>query len=196
MPEKSILIVDYQNRIVWFDGSITHRIAIKFGNIIKKLNEKQIAPITFYIRGLGGNPWSMISMFNDIMQSPSPIGCVAHDYVASACFTLTQAGVWRAALPGTKFLFHSADGFSRATKRNIQQTQQEISDWLERLKLADLMQFFYFSLRGRPVQAIHEMLKANMALSLPRAIQFFLVDKYFNRKDFLQDRQLIRKIQN
>lgn len=195
MPEKSILTVDYKNRVIWLDGSITQRVASRFGNIINKLNRFKVAPIVLYIRGPGGDPWSTISMFNDITESPSPIGCVAHGYVASGCFTLTQAGVWRAALPGTKFIFHSADGLSYASKKDRQQTQKQISDWLERLKLADFFQFFCFSLRGRPISMIQEMLKDNKVLSMPRAIKLHLIDKYFDKEDFLEDRKLIKKIQ-
>ena len=195
MPEKSILLVDYKHRIIWLDGSITPKMAFRFEKIMNKLNKIKIAPVILYIRGPGGNFWATISMINDISNSPSPVGCVAHGCVASGCFTLTQAGVWRAALPGTKFIFHSAEGFSRAFKKGIQQTQKEISDWLERLRLVDFLQFFWFSIRGRPVSMIQEMLKANMVLSLPVAIKFHLIDKYFDKQDFIHDRALIKKIQ-
>ena len=194
MREKSVLAVDYKSRVIWLDGSITEKMAFRFGKIINKLNKIQVAPIVLYIRGPGGNPWSVFSMINDIFNSPSPVGCVAHSYVASGCFTLTQAGKWRGALPGTKFFFHSADGVSYPSKKEIQQTQEDIGHWLERLKLADFMQFFYFSMRGRPVQMIWEMLKTNTKLSIPMAIKFQLIDNYFNKKDFLADRKFIRKI--
>lgn len=195
MPEKSILLADYRHRIIWLDGTITQKMASRFDNILNKLNKIKIAPIILYVKGPGGDPWAVVSMINDIINSPSPVGCVAHDYVASGCFTLTQAGTWRAALPGTKFVFHSADGLSRASKKSRQQTQKQISDWLETLKLADFIQFFWFSMKGRPVSIIQEMLKANMILSLPAAIRFHLIDKYFDKKDFLEDKRLIRKIQ-
>ncbi len=195
MPEKSELVVDYKHRIIWLDGTITCKMASRFGNILNKLNKTRIAPIILYVRGPGGDPWATISMINDISNSQSPVGCVAHDCVASGCFTLTQAGVWRAALPGTKFVLHSAEGLSHASKKDIQQTQKEISDWLERLRLVDFLQFFWFSMRGRPVSMIQEMLKANTVLSLPRAIKFRLVDRYFSRRDFIEHKKLIRKIQ-
>lgn len=192
--EKSILVADYKNRIIWFDGSITQKTASKFGDILNKLNRIKVAPIIFYVRGPGGDPWSTFAMINDVNNSPSPVGCVAHEYVASGCFTLTQAGVWRAALSGTKFVFHSAGGFSYACKKDIEQTQKDISDWLERLMLVDFVQFFWFSLRGRPVQMIQEMLKSNAVLSVPRAIKLHLIDSYYNRNDFLEDRRVIRKL--
>ncbi len=188
-------MVDYKHRIIWLDGTVTQKTASKFGNILNKLNRFKVAPIVFYIRGPGGDPWATISMINDITNSQSPVGCVAHGCVASGCFTLTQAGLWRAALPGTKFVFHSAEGFSRASKKNIQQTQKEISDWLERLRLADFIQFLWFSMKGRPVSMIQEMLKANVVLNLPGAIKFCLVDSCFSKKDFVRDKKLIRKIQ-
>lgn len=194
MKKKSILVADYKNRVVWFDGTITQKMASRFGNILKKLDKIKVAPIVLYIRGPGGDPWATLSMINDVFNSSSPVGCVAHGYVASGCFTLIQAGILRAALPGTKFVFHSAEGLSYASKKDTQQTQKQISDWLERLKLVDFIQFFWLSLRGRPVQMIHEMLKANMVLSLPRAIKLHLIDKYFDKEDFLVDKRRIRKL--
>ncbi|MDO8496537.1 MAG: ATP-dependent Clp protease proteolytic subunit [bacterium] len=192
--EKSILVADYKNRIIWFDGSITQKTASRFSKIVDRLNKLEVAPIVLYIRGPGGDPWSAFSMINDVFNSPSPIGCVAHGCVASGCFTLTQAGLWRAALPGTRFVFHSAEGMFRAHKKDIQMTQQELSDWAERLKLADFVQFFWFSMRGRPVWIIEEMLKSSKVLSLPQAKKLRLVDSYFKNTDFLQDEKKIREI--
>src|SRR3989344_2631149 len=194
MAEKSILVVDYKNRIIWLDGTITQKMASRFGRIMDKLNKIKVVPMVLYIRGPGGDPWATISMINDIIQSPSPVGCIAHGYVASGCFTLTQGGIWRVALPGTKFVFHSAEGFLYPSRRVIQQTQKDISEWLERLRLIDFMQFYFFSLRGRPVSMIQEMLKANAVLTLPAVIKLKLVDAYYDNKDFVHDRALIRKI--
>ena len=192
--EKSVLAVDYKERIMWFDGSITPKIASRFSRVIGKLNKLKTEPIVFYIRGPGGDPWSTFDMMNDITQSRSPVACVAHDYVASGCFTLTQAGVLRAALPGTKFVFHSAVGLSRANKVGIEQTQQELIDWVERLKLIDYVQFFWFSMRGRPVEMIQEMIKSDYVLSLPMAKKFKLMDAYFKKADFFKDRKRIREV--
>ncbi len=192
--EKSILVADYKNRIIWLDGLITRKTASSFSKIINRLNKSKKDPIVFYIRGPGGDPWSTFSIIGDIFNSSSPVGCVAHGYVASGCFTLTQAGTWRTALPGTKFMFHSADGVSYASKKDIVRTQKDLSDWAERLKLADFMQFFWFSMRGRPVQMMQEMVKSNTALSLPLAKKFKLIDAHFKKSDFLKDQKKIREI--
>ena len=192
--ERSILVADYKNRIIWFDGSITQKTASRFSKIVDRLNKLQIAPIVLYIRGPGGDPWSAFSMANDILISPSPIGCVAHDYAASGCFTLIQSGAWRAALPRTKFSFHSAEGMSYAHKKDIQQTQKDLSDWVERLRFIDVIQFFWFSMKGRPVEAIQTMLKSSQALSVPQAKEFKLLDSYFKKSDFVKDQRRIREI--
>lgn len=192
--EKSILVADYQNRVIWFDGSITQKTARRFSKILAKLNKLKKDPIVFYIRGLGGNPWATFSMINDIHNSPSPVGCVAHGHVASGCFTLTQPGTWRAALPGTKFFFHSAVTVSYPSKKNRELTQSELNTCLDKLRLADWIQFFWFSMRGRPVEMIQDMLKSNKSLSLPKAKKFKLMDISFKKSDFLKDRKSIRKI--
>lgn len=192
--EKSILVADYENRVIWFDGSITEKTAFRFSKILAKLNKLKREPIVFYIRGPGGDPWSAFSMINDIYNSLSPVGCVAHGYVASGCFTLTQAGMWSAALSGTKFSFHSAEGVFCASKNDQQITQEELTDWVERLRLIDFLQFFWFSMRGRPVGKIREMLKLSKALSLAMAKKLKLIDGYFSKADFLEDRKGIRKI--
>src|SRR3989338_6879521 len=137
VKEKSILVVDYKNRIIWIDGTITEKMASSFGKIINKLNRLEVVPIVLYIRGPGGDPWSTFSMINDIVNSPSSVGCVAHGYVASGCFTLTQGGAWRAAIAGTKFVFHSTAGVCLAHKNKVERTQKELIDWVERLRLAD-----------------------------------------------------------
>lgn len=192
--EKSVLAVDYKERIIWLDGEITQKMASRFSKIISKLNRLKVAPIVLYIRGPGGDSWSTFSMISDIQNSSSPVGCVAHDYVASGCFTLTQACIWRAALPRTKLVFHSAVGVFYASKEDVELTQKELSDWLEILRSIDFIQFFWFSMRGRPTQKIQKMLRSDKVLSLPRAERFKLMDAHFKKTDFLIDRRKIKEV--
>ena len=190
---KSILAVDYRKRIIWLDGDITDQTARRFRTIIRKINTIKIDPIVMYIRGDGGDPWSALSIMMDISNSPSQIGIVAHERVASGSFLITQAGFWRAALPGTKFLFHSAEGICSGHNDDRQFTRQKLVDWIEMLELIDYLQFQWFSRRGRPLEIIYDFLKTDKTLTLSEAKKFILVDYHYSRKDFLKDRLSIGK---
>lgn len=192
--EKSVLVADYKRRVIWFHGTITLMAAEKFGRIMKRLNNDGTDDIIFYIRGPGGDPWATFTMMNDISNSDSPVFCVAHKNVASGCFTLTQAGSGRAALPGTKFLFHSAVATFNGQKFNFEKTQAELREYLQRLELIDAIQFLWFTARGRPVELIHDFLKTDKVLSLPMAKKFQLIDAAYSRKRFLKDRKKMKKI--
>jgi ATP-dependent protease ClpP protease subunit len=190
MSEKFVLVCDYEHRVIWHDGFITERTASRFEKILKRLNKK-LGPICFYIRGPGGDPPSTFKMMQLIMGSENPVACIAHDHVCSGCFTMTQAGEHRLALPGTRFVFHPS--VIDVTDK-VRFTQQALVDEVEKLRRTDGIQLMYFIRKGKPAGEIYELFDAEAVITVPRAIKLNLIDAYYKKEDFLPDRRRIRKL--
>jgi len=193
--EEFALVAGYKERFIWLDGEINPKVAYQFKRMLSKLNRLKCAPITFYIRGPGGNSYSAFHIMNEINNSDSPVATVAHGYVGSGCFTITQAGAHRLALAGTKFIFHLAESaFEGKYSGIIEMTQSWHIDNLERLKLIDGAQLCWFSKKGRPIKKIFDLFKAETVLTVPKARKLHLIDDYYKEKDFLKDRRIARKL--
>ena len=195
--EKSDLVADYKERFVWLDGCITPKLADKFRRVMARLNKSEPAPIVLYIRGPGGEPHSALAMMNDIVNSKSPVVIVAHDFVNSACFLITQAGACRLAMAGTTFTFHPAVAvvFKKKYKEDeIQFTQAELIDSLERLRLTDGIQLTWFLKKGRPTQRIFNLFRVETTISVPKAQKLRLIDDYYDKKDFIKDRRIANRL--
>ena len=149
MTKKTVLVFDSRERFIWLDGMISPEVARRFKYILDMLNRK-FAPITLYIKGLGGDPYSAFCMMSDMNKSTSPISVVAHEYVGSGCFTITQAGDYRLAMKGTLFSFHPAVLIVHPKKESFEMTQEELIGTLESLRFKDAVQLTWFFKKGRP----------------------------------------------
>ncbi len=191
MKDKdTVFVVDYQNRTIWLDGSISVKIAKKFKKALSRLNKISYKHIIFYIRGPGGDPYATFTMMGDMSMSVSPIVTVSNDYVRSGCFTITQAGSIRLALKGTKFYFHPA--IATISKGSI--TQDHLVGMVEGLRLLDAVQLVWFSRKGRPVKKIHNLLISEATIGLSKAIKHKIMDGYYKEEDFIKDKKSIKKI--
>ena len=190
--KKTVLVFDSRERFIWLDGWITPEMASRFKRILDRLNRKS-APIVLYIRGMGGDPHSAFNIMSDMNNSISPISVVAHNYVASACFTITQAGDYRLAMKGTRFSFHPAVLVVQPKKESFEMTQEELMGTLESLRLTDGVQLSWFFKKGRPVKDIFNLFNTNTTINLPRAKRLKIMDDYYKERDFLRDRRIVRK---
>jgi len=195
MDEEFLLVVSYKERFIWLDGEINPKVAYRFKRMLAKLNKLNTSPIIFYVRGPGGNPHSTFFMMSEIMASNSPVAVVAHGFVNSGCFTITQAGTHRLALAGTKFTFHPAEGYFKENPTGlVRLAQDQFMDSLRRLMLIDAIQLFWFFKKGRPTKVIFDLFRAETTLSLPQARKLRLIDGYYKRGDFLKDIKIVRKL--
>lgn len=195
MKEKTVFVFDYKERIIWLDGSINPKVAVKFQKVLARLNKLKLSPIIFYIRGPGGDPYSTLFMMSAIVRSASPVAIIAYDYVNSGCFTITQAASYRLALKGTKFSFHPAEvDMAKQSYRSTSMTQEELIGILEGLRLIDGVQLVWFLSRGKPVEEIFRLFINNSTISLGTAKRLCLMDDYYKEADFIKDKKLVRRI--
>lgn len=192
MKEKSVLVASYKERFIWLDGVITRRTATVFRKMLTRLNRHKPAPIFLYIKGTGGDYYSTILMARYVERSLSPICIVAHGFVVSGCFLLTQASRYRLAMAGTKFRFHPAALMLREGVKFIE--QQEILDMLGRAKVCNAVQLSWFLRKGQPADQICRLFNNEALISLPKAIKLKLMDSYFKKEDFLKDRRIVRRL--
>lgn len=195
MDDEFALVTSYKERFIWLEGEINPRVAYQFKRMLAKLNKLKTFPIIFYVSGPGGSPHSVSFMMSEIMASDSPVIVVAHGFVNSGSFTITQAGAHRLALPGTKFNFHPAEGyFKENAKGLVRLSQDQLLESLEKLRLVDAIQLFWFFKKGRPTKTIFDLFRAETTLSLSKARKLHLIDDYYKREDFLRDRRIARKL--
>jgi hypothetical protein len=191
MAQKSVIVSDRNSRIIWIDGRIDKKLADKFSKKIKSFNKK-CAPIFIYIKGPGGDAHAAFQIMNDIENSDSPVATIAHDYVASACFLITQAGNHKLALPGTTFGFHRSNLYFKRYIEGIEQS--EVVAQLDRLRLVDALQLGWFLRKGRPTKEVFDLFHEGARISLSKAKKLNLIDDYYKKEDFLRDRRLINGI--
>ena len=194
MKVKTNLVVDYEDRFIWLDGHITSLVASRFVKMLAKLNRLECSPIIFYIKGPGGNPYPTFWMMSEIEASASPVAIVAHEYVNSACFTITQAGVHRLALKGTRFSFHPVEFDISNNQKVIRTTQQELMGVLDSLRLIDAMQLLWFLKRSRPVKKVMRLFIEDSTIGLSKARKLKIIDDYYEESDFLKDKRRAMKL--
>lgn len=191
MDERKVLLVDYKNRFIWFDGEINARIAKRFTRILRNLNRLKCSMIVFYIRGIGGDFHPALDMMNAITDSDSPVAIVAHDFVNSGCFLITQAGHHRLALAGTKFGFHrSVFHF----KQGINLGRHELLEFIEKARVLDAIQLGWFSRKARSTKEVFDLLDDEATISLKKAKDLGLMDDYYKKEDFLKDKRIVSKM--
>lgn len=196
MKDKTVFLVNYKRNFIWLDGSITPKVALMFQKALARLNDKAPSYIIFYIRGVGGDPYSAFSMMGDIANSRAPVSVVAHDYVRSGCFLITQAADYRLALKGTKFTFHSAEfDLSEYESAKVKaMTQEEVYGAMHSLRLIDGVQLAWFLKKGRPIKHIISLLLKDATISLGTAKRLKLMDDYYREEDFMKDKRLVNRI--
>jgi len=191
MNARKTLLVDYDNRFIWLDGEITAGIAKRFAHMLRKLNRLKCSMIIFYIRGIGGDFHPALDMMNAITASDSPVAIVAHDFVNSGCFLITQAGHHRLALAGTKFGFHrSVWNF----KQNIDLGRHELLEFVERGRVLDTIQLSWFFRKAQSVEEVFNLFDDEARIGLKKAKDLGLIDDYYKKEDFLKDKKVVNRM--
>ena len=193
MKETSVLVSDIDARFIWFEGEIFPGTAKIFARLLSKMNSSpEFGPIFFYIKGIGGDYAVTMEMAKCIERSPDPVCTVAHGYVGSGCFILTQAGQKRLAMDGTKFTFHPAAIGIRKGLENLE--QNEIHKLLNWAKVTNAVQLSWFLRRGEPAATICELFQGGAVIGLRKAIKLKLIDAYYKKSDFYKDRRIARRL--
>ena len=193
---KQLLVVDYQERVVWLDGEITAKTAKIFRAIMTKLNKKRCSPIGIYVRGPGGNIFACLEMMDEIDRSSSPVFCVGHGYLRSGSFLLIQAAARRLAVAKTRFTFHKAGDHSSIYKNvsSVKYTQAYYQDRLEKLRLIDAVQLRWFLKRSKQAEKLMGSFHKEATIGIKQAQELGVLDNYFKDKEFKKDRRVIKRI--
>lgn len=192
------VVASVKERFIWFEGGINRQSARAFIKQLIKLNNEGSEPIFFYLSGPGGGLYACLDMIIAINNSKSKIFCVAHDWVGSASFMLTQSVPvgFRLAIAGTKFKFHRTIDIRQSIKPGTQWTQEDYLTDIKDLVRWDGVELAMFFLKCRPDcrQEITELQQIEEILSVKRAIGLGIIDNYFNKKDFLKDRRVAKSL--
>lgn len=188
--EKSIFSVDYKEKIIWLEGNINQRVAYNFERAIARFKRLKLDNITFFISGSGGDVFAVFYMVGVIRNSGLRIGCVAHGYVASGCFILTQQALWTAALPKSRFVFHKVtDIYDSRDEESVNLINYLYG--IERTRFLDHFQLDIFFRKGRLLREIYYLFMKDAKITVPKAIKLGLVDCYFSKKEFLEAKKIV-----
>lgn len=200
MPMKKNwqIAVSPEERFIWFEGEINRQSVRAFARCLIKLNNDGSEPIFFYLTGGGGFIDSYLDMVIAINNSRSKIFCVAHGWVASASFMLTQAvpAGFRLAMAGTKFKFHRAVDIVQSVIPGSQFTQEDYLNDFKELARLDGLELAMFFLKCRPDcrGEITALQQAEKIISVNKAIKLGIIDNYFDKHDFFKDRRIAKAL--
>ncbi|PJE51284.1 MAG: hypothetical protein COV29_00815 [Candidatus Yanofskybacteria bacterium CG10_big_fil_rev_8_21_14_0_10_36_16] len=186
--EENVLAYSIDKRMIWMDirNSITNRTAFSFGQILKALNRKSNRDIKFFITGVGGDFFAALKMIGLIKSSQSKVTIVAHKFVRSACFTMTQAENTKEVLAtkDTEFMFHRAIGSTKTNgKKFLRFNRTDHFAMMEWLGLMDGLQAALFINRGTPISKIMGLFYEDATISFQECKQLKLIDGCFDEEE-------------
>src|SRR3989344_4871331 len=188
-----ILVADYVERFIWFEGEelITHSLASGIISILNKLNRISDQPITFFISGPGGDVYAFLKIAHAIEKLKSPVVFIAFDYVRSGCFMITQCGKACFGVAGTKFMFHRA---VHSWSGEMYMSQKDYLRLLRELMLIDAIQFMAFTKRGSPVKTVLKLFEQEAALSVEQAVALNFAAGIYEKDYFNKYKKMARKL--
>lgn len=193
------VVVSVKERFIWFEGKISRQAAKAFIKRLIQLNNCGTEPIFFYISGPGGSLDSYLDMVIAINNSKSKVFCVSHGWVGSASFMLTQSVPvgFRLAVTGTKFVFHrTIDCVIEQIKAGTNITQEDYLEDFKTLARLDGLALAMFFLKCKPDcrTQIAELQQGEEIISVNKAIKLGIMDNYFDKKDFMKDRRIVKAL--
>lgn len=188
-----ILVADYKERFIWFEGKnlLVPSLAAGIISILNRLNKLSNEPIFFYISGIGGDVLAFLKIANAIEKIKSPVIFVAFKLVRSGCFMITQCGKTCFAVAGTKLIFHRS---IHSWSGDIYMSQKDYLTCLRNLMLIDAVQFMIFSKRGSPIKTLLGLFEQEAILSVEKAIGLNLVAGVYEKKDFYKHKRIAKKL--
>ena len=130
--------IDPENREIYLhsylnegddEGGVDYRSAINFEKNLRYLNAQSNEPILIHMHIPGGDWSDCLGIYDAIMSSASPVGCLAYAKAESASGIIFQAADLRILMPNAYMLIHygslSLDGEHKAAMSNIKWNEKE-----------------------------------------------------------------------
>jgi ATP-dependent protease ClpP protease subunit len=117
------------------ESGVDYRCAINFEKNLRYLNLISSDPILVHMHMPGGDWSDCLGIYDAILQSHSPIACLAYAKAESASGIIFQAADLRILMPNSYVLIHygslSLDGEHKAAMSNIKWNEQEANKMVE-----------------------------------------------------------------
>lgn len=136
--------IDIENREIFLhsyfnesddESGIDYRSAVNFEKNLRCLDLISNEPIIIHMHSPGGDWSDCLGIFDSIVRSNSPIGCLAYAKAESASGIIFQAADLRILMPNAYMLIHygslSLDGEHKAAMSNIQWNEKEAKKMLD-----------------------------------------------------------------
>lgn len=136
--------IDIENREIFLhshimdcedESGVDYRCAITFEKNLRYLNLISNDPIIIHMHMPGGDWSDCLGIYDAIINSNAPIGCLAYAKAESASGVIFQAADLRILMPNSYVLIHygslSLDGEHKAAMSNIQWNEKEAKKMLD-----------------------------------------------------------------
>lgn len=193
MKERSLFLAHDTRRVLWLEGYIGPGLADRIERALNRLNRKNHDAIWFYLWSDGGDVNETAQICQLVDTSRSPVFWIGFNAVASAALVLTQSGSGALALSHTRLQFHRAHDYIKSAHDVILSGEYYAS------KLNDLARCDAFVLnrllrRGGDARKISRLFQREACIRPAQAIRLKMLDGYYSRDEFKEDRRYIRKI--
>lgn len=136
--------IDPENREIYLhsymmdgedESGVDYRCAVSFEKNLRYLNTISNDPILIHMHMPGGDWSDCLGIYDAILQSNSPIGCLAYSKAESASGVIFQAADLRILMPNSYLLIHygslSLDGEHKAALSNLKWNEKEASKMID-----------------------------------------------------------------
>lgn len=136
--------IDPENREIYLhsyvcdsddEPGVDYRCAINFEKNLRYLNSISNDPIVIHMHMPGGDWSDTLGIYDAILASNSPVGCIAYSKAESASGVIFQSAKLRIMMPSSYMLIHygslSLDGEHKAAMSNIKWNESEASKMVD-----------------------------------------------------------------
>lgn len=117
------------------ENGVDYRCAITFEKNLRYLNTLSNDPIIIHMHMPGGDWSDCLGIYDAIINSPSPVGCLAYAKAESASGVIFQAADLRILMPNAYLLIHygslSLDGEHKAALSNLKWNEKEAAKMID-----------------------------------------------------------------
>lgn len=136
--------IDPENREIYLhshlmdcedENGVDYRCAVSFEKNLRYLNTLSNDPIIVHMHMPGGDWSDCLGIYDAMIHSASPIGCLAYSKAESASGVIFQAADLRILMPNAYLLIHygslSLDGEHKAALSNLKWNEKEASKMID-----------------------------------------------------------------
>ncbi len=182
--KKPQVICERENRRIRILGLISPVTCKQVIAYLVALMEESFAPIEIVLSSEGGNFLSCLEIYQTLKMvgSKCKITTIGYKRADSGAFMIFQAGEERLAVDGTNFILHQAV-MPLESLIGQELNADKLYEQIRILDKLDAIQFFVFTLRGRPIKDIQRFLKNKVIFTAKQAKKFGLADRVVKAKE-------------